>query len=135
MGGLAISTAVKYLPVYNAGLIVFSTLYGMLYYQEYKDLTVVSGVLFPVGCIVVLLGVLLLTCQDDGETKGGVQLRVQPEPSDLEDTTEKGGAGGADGECEVACEVAIAIGAEDAAVSSGDSAAADSVVVDGGDAA
>jgi hypothetical protein len=59
--GLAISETIKYLPVYNALLILFATFYGALYYKEYEDWSAIGMVMFPLGCAVVMAGVLTLT--------------------------------------------------------------------------
>ena len=96
--GLGISTAVKYLPVYNAGLIVLSTFFGMIYYKEYQDFTTEGIIMFPVGVMFVLFGVLLLTCQGespDGEKEASG--RVVPEEAPLAEGEQAVLAGG-DGE-------------------------------------
>lgn len=52
--------AVKYLPYYNSVLLIFGTTFGGLYYQEYKQLTTVGCVFFPVGVIIILIGLAFL---------------------------------------------------------------------------
>ena len=67
--GLAISETIKYLPVYNACLILCSVFYGALYYQEHQHWQPIGYMLFPAGCGTVMLGVMLLSLEDRGGAK------------------------------------------------------------------
>jgi len=52
--------ASKCLPIYNVSLIVLSTTYGAIFYEEYKQLKPLGMILFPVGVGFIASGVLLL---------------------------------------------------------------------------
>jgi len=46
--------ASKCLPIYNVSLIVLSTTYGAIFYEEYKQLKPLGLILFPVGTFMYL---------------------------------------------------------------------------------
>lgn len=75
--GLAISETIKYLPVYNACLILCSVFYGALYYQEYHHWQPIGHILFPTGCCVVMCGVMLLSLHNKTSAKGSKVNFVQ----------------------------------------------------------
>ena len=58
--GLSLWQASKFLPIYNVSLIVMSTTYGAIYYEEYKQLKPIGMFLFPVGLCFISGGVMLL---------------------------------------------------------------------------
>eukprot|EP00658_Telonema_sp_P-2_P032823 TRINITY_DN24212_c0_g1_i1.p1 TRINITY_DN24212_c0_g1~~TRINITY_DN24212_c0_g1_i1.p1 ORF type:complete len:444 (-),score=92.50 TRINITY_DN24212_c0_g1_i1:63-1394(-) len=99
--GLELWTAIKYLPIYNVCLILCSTTYGSIFYEEYRDLNTVGMVMFPFGVVVVVIGALVLGSKDDQDldsTKVAVPylLRLEqitewivwPEPGTTKDTKE-----------------------------------------------
>jgi len=64
--GMAVCNAVVFFPTYNACFIVMTTVTGMLYYEEYKLLTMrkdatVAWAFFGSGVSLVIIGVLVLT--------------------------------------------------------------------------
>jgi len=63
--GLALWSAIKYLPLYNVILIVLSTAYGSLFYEEYKDLDIYGIICFPIGVLIVAVGAAILGCKDE----------------------------------------------------------------------
>jgi len=67
--GLALWTAVKYLPIYNVCLILCSTTYGSIFYQEYKGLETIGYVMFPIGVTVVVAGSMVLTLKNEQRTE------------------------------------------------------------------
>ena len=67
--GLAISETIKYLPVYNACLILCSVFYGALYYEEYHHWHPLGWMLFPAGCATVMAGVMLLSLHSETGSK------------------------------------------------------------------
>jgi len=66
--GLGLWTAVKYLPVYNVCLILCSTTYGSIFYQEYKGLDELGYIMFPIGVTIVVAGSLVLTLKNEAGT-------------------------------------------------------------------
>lgn len=66
--GLGLWTAVKYLPVYNVCLILCSTTYGSIFYQEYKGLDTLGYIMFPIGVTIVVAGSLVLTLKNEPGT-------------------------------------------------------------------
>lgn len=65
--GLALWTAIKYLPIYNVCLIVSSTTIGSVFYEEYKDLNLVGIVVFPIAVVVIVIGASLLGFKNVGD--------------------------------------------------------------------
>ena len=88
--GLAISETIKYLPVYNACLILCSVFYGALYYQEYRDWQPIGYVLFPAGCGVVMFGVLLLSLHSDTGSKAS-KISAAPKAAGSKDVNYSSG--------------------------------------------
>jgi len=87
--GMGLIDAVKYLPIYNASLIMNSTFAGLIFYQEYEMLTD-AGIVVSVGAwMVILCGVLLLVrpqldepgpnpdLKHMSDHGGGYQLKVE----------------------------------------------------------
>jgi len=64
--GLALWTAIKYLPIYNVCLIVSSTTHGAVFYEEYKDLDTLGIVMFPIAVLVIVAGASLLGFKNVG---------------------------------------------------------------------
>jgi len=62
---LQVWTAVKVSPMYFASLILFSTMSGTILFEEYKQITTVGAVVFPIALILVLGSILLLTRKDE----------------------------------------------------------------------
>jgi len=58
--GLALMEAVRYLPMYNSSLIVCSSLAGMIFYQEYKRMTVAGLIGYGAAVLMIVLGVMML---------------------------------------------------------------------------
>jgi len=87
--GLGLWTAVKYLPLYNVCLILCSTTYGAIFYQEYKQLDTLGFIMFPLGVTIVISGAMVLTLKGETGKEG---------PTVAPDTpTEKTDAGKKDG--------------------------------------
>lgn len=63
--GMVLWTAVKYLPIYNVSLIVSSTTYGSIFYQEYRGIDTVGIIMFSLGVLIVVFGSLLLGLKPD----------------------------------------------------------------------
>jgi len=61
---LIISDALFVVPVFQCFWISFSTLGGLFYYQEYKTLKFMNYLLFPIGIILILLGVYTLALRE-----------------------------------------------------------------------
>eukprot|EP00658_Telonema_sp_P-2_P065592 TRINITY_DN547_c0_g1_i1.p1 TRINITY_DN547_c0_g1~~TRINITY_DN547_c0_g1_i1.p1 ORF type:complete len:457 (-),score=77.38 TRINITY_DN547_c0_g1_i1:348-1718(-) len=62
--GLCLWSAIKYLPIYNVCLILCSTTYGGIFYQEYKVLSTLGMIMFPFGVFIVVLGATVLACKN-----------------------------------------------------------------------
>lgn len=77
--GLALWSAVKYLPIYNVCLILCSTAFGTIFYQEYDDLTLLGTIMFPTGVMIVVFGTWLLTWKDVDEATATVVPEVKLE--------------------------------------------------------
>jgi len=60
--GLKEWTAVKVLPVYYSSLIFFSTSYGLIFYKEYEEQSLVHNLIFGCAVMIIVFGVLLLMC-------------------------------------------------------------------------
>jgi len=58
--GMKLMEAVKYLPVYNASLIINSTISGLIFYKEYHQITYLGIAMSAVCWVVIVLGVLML---------------------------------------------------------------------------
>lgn len=76
--GLALMEATRYLPVYNASLIVCSAIAGMSFYQEYERMTLYAGLGYGVAISIIVSGVIMLARSDQDSTK------VLPADSDPE---------------------------------------------------
>ncbi|GIL78938.1 hypothetical protein Vretifemale_8331 [Volvox reticuliferus] len=59
--GLRMFSAMVIVPVMQISWTLFSIVSGMLYFQEYKGFTPLKSVMFPIGVLVVFVGVFLLT--------------------------------------------------------------------------
>lgn len=57
--------AVKFVPIYNVSLIMQGVLLGSLYYDEFSRFTPVQWVFFPMGCAIVVAGVMLLALRPE----------------------------------------------------------------------
>lgn len=66
MGG-SIAPAIKYFPTYNVCLISLTTTIGVIYFEEYKLLSYAGIIAYPVGLLVVLSGIYMLTWQNDSD--------------------------------------------------------------------
>eukprot|EP00656_Telonema_subtile_P036666 TRINITY_DN406_c0_g1_i2.p1 TRINITY_DN406_c0_g1~~TRINITY_DN406_c0_g1_i2.p1 ORF type:complete len:238 (-),score=70.49 TRINITY_DN406_c0_g1_i2:483-1196(-) len=86
--GASIAAAVKYFPVYNVALILLTTVVSLIYYEEYKLLSYAGMVAYPVGLIVVLFGILMLTWHPaevhgvHGEEQGDEEDARAPHPKE-----------------------------------------------------
>jgi hypothetical protein len=58
--GLAEFEAVKFIPAYSAALSLVGSLVGVVYFEEYKQLTTAGAVLWPVGAVISAFGILIL---------------------------------------------------------------------------
>mmetsp|Transcript_152770 Transcript_152770/g.281655 ORF Transcript_152770/g.281655 Transcript_152770/m.281655 type:complete len:454 (-) Transcript_152770:138-1499(-) len=68
-------TVVKTFPIYVSSFIVFSTVYGGAFYQEYKEVTETGKILFPVALVIQLFGMVLLFQR---EPKASEAVIVEP---------------------------------------------------------
>lgn len=59
--GLRMFPAMIIVPVMQISWTLFSIVSGMLYFQEYLGFTLVKSIMFPIGVLVVFVGVFLLT--------------------------------------------------------------------------
>jgi len=66
MGG-ALAPAVKYFPIYNVALITLTTVVALIYFEEYRLLSYAGIVAYPVGLIIVLFGIYILTWQQPAQ--------------------------------------------------------------------
>jgi len=66
---------VKTFPIYVSSFIVFSTVYGGAFYQEYKEVTETGKILFPVALVIQLFGMVLLFQR---EPKASEAVIVEP---------------------------------------------------------
>jgi len=82
--GLVLWTAVKYLPIYNVALIVSSTTYGSIFYEEYKGIDTLGIAMFSLGVLIVVLGSLLLMLKQ--EPSRSRSSSIVPVDSDLKPT-------------------------------------------------
>lgn len=85
--GLAMWKAVKNLPVYNVFYAIMSTTYGGIFFQEYKNLSTVGIIMFPIGVFFVITGItyLAVVAPDDSDPSDPGHLKhrtakVAPEP-------------------------------------------------------
>ncbi|KAL4426811.1 hypothetical protein ABPG77_006597 [Micractinium sp. CCAP 211/92] len=72
------------MPIIQIVWVLFSLISGSLYYEEYKTLNALSGSMFGLGVVVLLLGVHLLTGGKPPE-----QQTPQPEPLEVKLTEEE----------------------------------------------
>lgn len=70
----AICSAVKYFPMYNAVFITLTTLFGMIYYEEYTGLDTKSAILFVIGVCTVVLGVLVLMLNPESKEQASSKI-------------------------------------------------------------
>ena len=79
-----LATALKYfdalyvVPVFQCFWITGSTAGGAIFYQELKDFNVLQSIMFPLGIVVTLCGVLAMSVRDMGSKRGRQQTRVAP---------------------------------------------------------
>ena len=74
--GLAIFPAVKFVPAYSASLSLLGSTIGAVYFQEYQKLAGVGMVMWPVGSLVVVGGILILLLNeapDDQDNLAGAR--------------------------------------------------------------
>jgi len=69
--GAAIAPAVKYFPIYNVCLISLTTTLGLIYFGEYKLLSYAGIMAYPVGLLIVLFGIYMLTWNVDSDVQQG----------------------------------------------------------------
>ena len=58
--GLAAFPAIKFVPAYSASLSLLGSTIGAVYFQEYQKLTGIGMVMWPIGSLVVVGGILIL---------------------------------------------------------------------------
>jgi len=63
--------AVMYLPMYNCMFIVCTSTLGGIFFGEFTDFDVVRGILFPLGVLVTLSGIVVMSHASKGTNKGG----------------------------------------------------------------
>lgn len=63
--GLAVFEAVKFMPMMVVIFIVGCSVVGGVYYREFTTFKITEWVMFPIGCLIILAGVLLLTLTED----------------------------------------------------------------------
>jgi hypothetical protein len=68
--GLAVFPAIKFVPAYSASLSLLGSTIGAVYFQEYEKLTGVGMIMWPVGSLVVVGGILLLLLNDPPDDRG-----------------------------------------------------------------
>ncbi len=78
--GLQLFDALYIVPVFQAHFIVFGVLSGGLFYDEFSQYDTLASILFPIGIVIGLSGVLLLT-----NRKRGADAEHKPLPSDEEE--------------------------------------------------
>ncbi|GIL54886.1 hypothetical protein Vafri_10566 [Volvox africanus] len=76
--GLRMFPAMIIVPLLQIAWTLFSIVSGMLYFQEYKGFTTLKAIMFPVGVLIVFIGVFILT-------SGG---RAPPEEEEKEEVGE-----------------------------------------------
>ncbi|GLI71133.1 hypothetical protein VaNZ11_016220, partial [Volvox africanus] len=59
--GLRMFPAMIIVPLLQIAWTLFSIVSGMLYFQEYKGFTTLKAIMFPVGVVIVFMGVFILT--------------------------------------------------------------------------
>ncbi|GIL93388.1 hypothetical protein Vretimale_17472 [Volvox reticuliferus] len=59
--GLRMFPAMIIVPLLQIAWTLFSIVSGMLYFQEYKGFTTLKAIMFPVGVLIVFIGVFILT--------------------------------------------------------------------------
>jgi hypothetical protein len=67
--GLERFPAVSFLPLYNCLFIVLCTLLGALFFREFDDFSVKASIMFPLGIIITILGISLISCNAQPEAK------------------------------------------------------------------
>lgn len=74
--GLAKHSAVEYLPMYQSSLTIYGVIAGGVFFQEFRHFNTVSWVMFPVGVLVVLIGLLMFgpCCKSNDAEKDGDDL-------------------------------------------------------------
>jgi hypothetical protein len=76
--GMSTCDAVKYFPMYQAMLMATSAVLGNIYFEEYKSLTLIGGIMFPLGLSIVMFGVYLLAT---GSSKAALQVAAEEQES------------------------------------------------------
>lgn len=59
-GGLKRYDSLQIVPIYQSCLVISGSLSGGFYYNEMKDFTLVQWVLFPFGCFLTVVGIIIL---------------------------------------------------------------------------
>ncbi|KXZ52720.1 hypothetical protein GPECTOR_8g114 [Gonium pectorale] len=67
--GLRMFPAMVIVPVMQISWTLFSIVSGMLYFQEYVGFTPLKSIMFPIGVLVVFVGVFLLTQSGASQTR------------------------------------------------------------------
>jgi hypothetical protein len=76
--GMRRYSAIMYLPLYNCMYILLSGFMGALMYREFDKYSTLQWVLFPVGVLITMCGILIMTLKEPGAKE--TEQRVAPAP-------------------------------------------------------
>jgi len=62
--GAAKFQATRYFPVYNSTLMVITVFFGLMFFEEYKGWGMSSWIAFPLGVVILCVGIVLLSWSD-----------------------------------------------------------------------
>lgn len=62
--GLKHFSSVKYVPIYQSGMLLFGVIAGGIYFKEFETF---HPVFFPIGCLLEIIGIVLLTRTEEGQ--------------------------------------------------------------------
>jgi len=83
--GMVLVNAVLFLPMYNSGLIICSSLSGLIFYQEYRRTTALGTAISVLAWAIIVAGIVILSLcggnknkEEDEKSDTEVELGVNP---------------------------------------------------------
>ena len=79
--GAAKFQATRYFPVYNSTLMVITVFFGLIFFEEYKKLQGAGVIAFPLGVVILCVGIVLLSWADPtdqvaAESRNGASVKA-----------------------------------------------------------
>ncbi|ETV81337.1 hypothetical protein H257_05884 [Aphanomyces astaci] len=84
--GLKYFDALYIVPVFQCFFITFSVIGGAVYFEEFKDFTMTQWIVFPIGVLITIAGVIVLSSRDMAHDAGAPAEPAAPPPPPSTDT-------------------------------------------------